>query len=127
MGDTTTATMDREVSRAAPEATARPGDGRARAPFGGPAGAETSNRPDTPDILSCWFMTGEELKAFDEISTCSGASAEIAALAEIKADLSTKSGWRARASGDQQGGVLGITISGASTMDAVLRGMDQLA
>ena len=94
MGDPAVATLDREVSMAAPEATESPGDRHAPAPFGGPAGAETSNHTDTPDILRCSFMTGEELKAFGEFSTCSEASAKIAALAEIQADLSAKSGWR---------------------------------
>ena len=124
MGDPAAATLDQEVSKAAPEATttARPGDGRAPAPSGGPAGAETSNCVDTPDILSCSFMTGEELKAFSEFLMCSGASAEIAVLAEIKADLSAKSGWRTGASGDQQGVAPEITISGSSTKEAVLRG-----
>ena len=94
MGDPAAVTPDQEVSKAAPEVTttARPGDGCAPAPSGGPAGAETSNRVDTPDILSCSFMTGEELKAFSGFSMCSGASAEIASLPEIKADLSMNSG-----------------------------------
>ena len=105
MGNQAVATPDQEVSRAAPEVTttARPGDGRASAPCGGPAGAETSNCPGSPDILNCSFMTGEELKAFSEFSTCSGASAEIAALAEIKADFSAKCGWGTGAPGGQQG------------------------
>ena len=46
--------------------------------------------------------------------------------AEIKADLSAKSGWRTGASGDQQGVAPEITISGSSTKEAVLRGVGQL-
>ena len=86
MGDPAAATLYQEVTKATPEVmtTARPGDGRVPAPSGGPVGAETSNRTDTPDLLNSSWMTGEELKAYAEFSTCSGASDEIAALAEIK-------------------------------------------
>ena len=128
MGNQAVATPDQEVSRAAPEVTttACPGGGRASAPSGGPAGAKTSNFLGTPDILSCSFMTGEELKAFNEFSTCSGASVEIAVLAEVKADFSAKCGWGTGASGGQQGAAPEITISGLSTKEAVLRGVGQL-
>ena len=71
-------------------------------------------------------MIGEELKAFGEFSTCSGASAEIAVLAEIKADFSAKCGWGTGASGGHQGAAPEITISGPNTKEAVLRGVGQL-
>ena len=85
-----------------------------------------SNCPGTSDIFSCSFITGEELKAFSEFSTCSGASAEIAVLAEIKADFSAKSSWGTDASGGQQGVAPEITISGSTTKEAVLWGVGQL-
>ena len=128
MGDPAAVTLDQEVSQAAPEVTttARPGDGHAPAPSGGPARAETSNCPGTPHILSCSFMTGEELKAFSEFSTCSGASAKIAVMAEIKVDFSAKCGSGTGAPGGQQGAAPEITISGSSTKEAVVRGVGQL-
>ena len=71
------ATLDQEVSKGMPEVTmaACPRDGHTPMPSCGPDGAKTSNCMGTPDILSCSFMTGEELKAFGEFSMCSGVSA----------------------------------------------------
>ena len=71
-------------------------------------------------------MTGDELKAFIDFSTCSGASAEIAALAEIKADFSARCRGTNGASRAHQGAALEVTISGSSTKEAVLRGIGQL-
>ena len=128
-GDRTATTPDQEVSKAAPEATrtAHPGGGRAAAPSCDLTEAGTSNCPGTPNLLDCSFMTGDELKAFGEFSTCSGASAKIAALAEIKADFFAGCGGRREASGGHHGAAPEITISGSSIKEAVLRGVGQLA
>ena len=120
--------MDQEETKAALEAerTARLEVERAVGPSNDPNKDETSVPADVPDLLESSWMTGQELMAFTEFSTCSGASAEIAELTAIKVGLSTKRGGGASASGDVQGGAPRITISGMNTMDAVLQGMSQL-
>ena len=70
-------------------------------------------------------MTGEELDTYATLSTCSGASAEIAALVEIKANFSAQSG-RRNTPGDPQGAAPEVTIMGANTKEAAIRGIDQL-
>ena len=113
-------TPDQKVSKAATEATnAYPRDGHAATPGRGPTGAGTANCPGTPNLLDCSFMTGEELEAFVALSTCSGASAEIPALAEIKVGFSAWCGERS-APGGPQGAAPEVMITGTSTKEAVI-------
>ena len=70
-------------------------------------------------------MIGEELDTFVTLSTCFGASAEIAALAEIRTNFSARCG-RGSASGGPQGAAPKVTITGANAREAVIRGVDQL-
>ena len=109
-------TPNQEVSKAAPEAITN---------AQGPTAAGNANCPGTPKLLDCSLMTGEELDAFVTLSTCSGASAEIAVLAEIKAGFSARSG-RGNALGGPQGAAPEITIMGANTRKAVIWEVDQL-
>ena len=126
-GDRAVTTPDQEVSKVAPEATtnAHPEGEHAAAPGGGLTDAENANCPGTPNLLDCSFMTGEELEAFVTLSTCSGASVEIAALAEIKVGFSARF-VEGNAPGGPQGAVPEVTITGASTKAAVIRGVNQL-
>ena len=90
-GDRAVTTPDQEVSKAAPEvAEAHPESKRAAATERGPAAAGQETCLGTLNLLDCSLMTGEELDAFTTLSTCSGASAEIAALAEIKTNFSAQ-------------------------------------
>ena len=120
--------MDQEVTKAALGAkmTARPEVERAVGPSYGPNKDETSIPAEVPGLLKSSWMTGQELRAFTEFSTCSGASAEIQELTAIKVGLSMKRGGGTSALGDVQGGAPGITISRTNTMDVVLLGMSQL-
>ena len=106
-------TPDQEVSKAAPEETnARPEGERMAAPEQGPSVAGNVNCPGTPNLLDCSLMTGEELDTFVTLSTCSGASAEIAALAEIRTNFST---WCGR--GNTPGGGAGSSPRGHDHWD----------
>ena len=125
MGDRVVTPPDEEVSKATPEATtnAHPEVEHVAAPSHSPTDAGNANCPGTPNLLDCSFMTGEELEAFVTLSTCSGASADIAALAEIKAGFSARCG-EGSAPGGSQGAAPGVTISRTSTKGAVVRGID---
>ena len=125
-GDHTVTTPDQEVSKAAPEATsARPEGERAAAPEQGPTVAGNANCPGSPSHLDCSLMTGEELDTFVTLSTCSGASAERATLAEIRTNFSARCG-SGNAFGGPQGAAPEVTITGTNTREAVIRGVDQL-
>ena len=125
-GDHTVTTPDQEVSKAAPEATnARPEGERTMAPEQGPSVAGNVNCPGSPGLLDCSLMTGEELDTFVTLSICSGVSAEIAALAEIRTNFSARCG-RGNASEGAQGEAPEVMITGANNREAVIRGVDQL-
>ena len=116
--------LDQEVTKAALEAemTARPKVGRAVGSSHDPDRDETSVPSDVQDLLESSWMTGQELRAFTEFSTCSGASAEIAELTAIKVGLSTKSGGGTGALGDAQGGRPGSRLAGQTPWTLCFRG-----